>query len=158
MAFLDQPQNTRSGARSPLRSLLPYTTALLIVAALYVAWVLYSRYDRNRRAEAEMEAKKAQAEKDIYDTVSAHGELSFTTFEAATGVLRPGETTQLCYGVVNAASVKIDPPVEQIKPSYRHCMDISPRKTTTYTITASDSAGHTKSVSLTVQVKGRPGA
>ena len=125
------------------------------MAALYVAWVFYSRHEANRRATAEIEAKKAQAAKETYDFATAHGELSFTTFEATSATLRRGETAQLCYGVVNAATVKIDPPVEQIKPSYRHCMDISPTKTTTYTITAADPAGHTKSLSLTVQVAAR---
>jgi hypothetical protein len=59
----------------------------------------------------------------------------------------------LCYGVVNAKAVKVDPPVEQLKPSAHHCFEIAPKKTTTYTITADDGAGHTKSEALTIQVK-----
>ena len=42
--------------------------------------------------------------------------------------------------------------MEDIKPSYHHCVEIAPKKTTTYTITADDGAGHTKSLSLEVKV------
>jgi len=125
----------------------------MIIAALYVAWTFYSRHEQNVQMQNEQQSKQAEAAKRTYDTVNQHGELSFTTFEAADGVLRAGQTTQLCYGVVNAKTVKIDPPVELIKPSYRHCIDIAPKTTTTYTISADDGAGHTTSRSLTVRVK-----
>ena len=125
----------------------------MIIVALWVAWIFYSRHEENAKAEADAAAKQAEAQKSANDFVLQHGELTFTTFEAADGTLKPGQTTELCYGVVNAKSVKIDPPVEQIKPSIRHCMDIAPKKTTVYTITADDGAGHTKSASLTVHVK-----
>jgi hypothetical protein len=55
--------------------------------------------------------------------------------------------------VTNAKTLKLDPPVAEIKPAYRHCLEIAPTKTTTYTITADDGKGHTKSESLTVRVE-----
>jgi hypothetical protein len=140
-------------SKSILRSILPYTMAAVIIAALYVAWTFWSRYQDAKQAAEAAEERKAQAQKEVYDQISQHGELTFTTFEAADGVLKPGQTTELCYGVVNAKTVKLDPPVENIKPSFRHCLDISPKHTTTYTITADDGAGHTKTASLTVRVK-----
>ena len=79
--------------------------------------------------------------------------MKFTTLEAADATVRHGQTTELCYGVVNATSVKIEPPIEQIKPSSHHCMEIAPTKTTTYTVTASDAKGNNKSLSLTITVK-----
>jgi len=132
---------------------LPYTTVAVILAALYVGWTFWSRHQETKAAVEAAEQKKAQAQKDVYDQISQHGELSFTTFESADGLLKPGQTTQLCYGVVNAKTIKLDPPVEDIKPSFRHCLDISPKRTTTYTITADDGTGHTKSASLTVRVR-----
>jgi hypothetical protein len=147
------PNQPSSEPRSILRSILPYTTAAVVIAALYVAWTFWSRHESTQQAIQAAEQQKAQHQKDVYDQISQHGELTFTTFEAAHGVLSRGETTQLCYGVVNAKSVKLDPPVEDIKPSFRHCMDISPKRTTTYTITADDGAGHTKTASLTVRVR-----
>ena len=50
--------------------------------------------------------------------------------------------------------MKLTPPVgEDVKPMYHHCIEIAPKKTTTYTMTAYDAKGNNKSVSLTVQVK-----
>jgi hypothetical protein len=151
---MDQPPPPASPEpRSLLRAILPYTSVAVIIAALYVAWIFWSRYQSAKEAEETARQRQEQAKKDIYDQISQHGELSFTTFEAADGTLKRGQTTELCYGVVNAKTVKLDPPVEDIKPSYRHCLDISPKRTTTYTITADNGAGQTKTLSLTVRVK-----
>ncbi len=139
--------------RSPLQALLPYTTVAVVLAALYVAWTFYSRYESNRKAQQAIQAEKDQARKRIVDQVYGSGEIKFSTFAADSGVLKPGESTQLCYGVENAKTVKIDPPVEQAKPTYYHCVEIAPKTTTTYTITAQDGKGNSKSESLTVQVR-----
>lgn len=145
-----EPERTK---RSRLQAILPYTTVAMILAALYVGWVFYSRYESNRRAEQAIQRKRAEQNKQFLDQVYGSGEIRFTTMAADSGVVTRGQTTQLCYGVVNARTVKIDPPVEQLKPTYYHCMQVAPTKTTTYTITAADGAGHTKSESLTIQVK-----
>jgi hypothetical protein len=125
----------------------------VVIAALYVGWTFYSRYDSNRRAQQALEAKQEEARKRVSDQIFGSGEIRFSSFSASDGLLKRGQTTELCYGVVNAASVKLEPPVEAIKPSYHHCLEIAPKKTTTYTITATDSAGHTKSESLEVRVE-----
>ena len=139
--------------RFRLESVLPYTTIAVIIAALYVAWVFYSRWDSNRKAQQEIAAKQAEARKQQVEEIYGSGEIKFTTFGASSAVLRRGETTQLCYGVLNAKTVKLDPPVEEAKPTAYHCLDISPKKTTTYTITAGDAKGNKKSESITVEVR-----
>lgn len=134
--------------------MLPYTTIAMLIAALYVAWTFYSRYQSNQQAVADADQKKHDAEKRSYAQVNPSNEVSFTTFGASAASVRPGETTQICYGVLNAKSVKMDPPVnDPLPPMYRHCFDISPRKTTKYTMTADDGAGHSKTESIVVQVK-----
>jgi hypothetical protein len=153
MSVIEPPSDPEQKQRSVIRGLLPYTTAAMIVAVLYVAWTFYSRYEANRRASEAMENRKAEENKRFVNEVYGSGQINFTSMTADSGAVAAGETTQLCYGVVNAKAVKIDPPVEQLKPSYHHCFVIAPKKTTTYTITASDGAGHTKSESLTVQVR-----
>lgn len=149
MSFVDQPPDPKS----PLKSILPYTTVLTIIVALYVGWVMYSRHQSTVDSETAAREQKVEAEKRVDDQIFGSGEVKFTTLEAADATVRRGQTTELCYGVVNATSVKIDPPIESIKPSSRHCMDISPKKTTTYTVTASDAKGNSKSLSLTITVK-----
>ena len=137
-----------------MKKILPYTTVAVVIAALYVAWVFYSRYESNREAEQALAAKQEEQRKRVVDEVYGSGEIRFQNFSADNGVLKRGETTELCYGVENATSVKLTPPVgEDVKPMYHHCIEIAPKKTTTYTMTAYDAKGNNKSVSLTVQVK-----
>lgn len=153
MALTDAPQETPRPQGRGLRAVLPYTTVLLILAALYVAWTFYSRHESSREAQAAIEAKKQAERKRVSDLIYGSGEVSFSTFGADSGLLHAGESTELCYGVVNATAVKLDPPIADIKPSYHHCLEIAPKKTTTYTITAQDAKGNSKSESVTVRVQ-----
>jgi hypothetical protein len=136
-----------------MRKVLHYTWIATVIAALYVAWVFYSRHDREKAAEAAVAKHKQEQAQRENKAIFGSGEVKITGLSADTGVLRRGETTQLCYGVINAVRVEIDPPIEQAKPSYYHCIQIAPKTTTTYTLKVSDAKGHTKSASLTVQVK-----
>jgi hypothetical protein len=136
-----------------VRKIFPFTTVALLIAALYVGWTFYSRHESNRRAQEELGARQAAARKRVVDQYYGSGEIRIPTFLADNGVLKLGQSTHLCYGVVNAVSVKLDPPVEALKATYRHCIDIAPRKTTTYTLTAFNAAGKSKSVSLEVRVE-----
>jgi hypothetical protein len=136
-----------------VRKLLHYTWIAVLIAGLYVAWIFYSRHEREVAAEQELARQKQEQAKRVDNLIFGSGELQFTVFSADSGVLRRGETTELCYGVVNAVRVELDPQIEQAKPTYRHCIEIAPKKTTTYTINATDAKGNTKSQSLTVQVR-----
>jgi len=136
-----------------VRKILRYTWILVILAVLYVAWIFYMRYERSAAAEAALAKQKQEEAQHVSNLVFGSGEIQFTTFSADTGVLHRGETTELCYGVVNAVRVELDPPIEPAKSTYRHCVEIAPKQTTTYTIKATDGKGHTKTESLTVQVR-----
>ena len=62
-------------------------------------------------------------------------------------------TLALCYGVVNANEVRLDPPVEKVWPSLSRCFDVAPTKTTHYTLSA-EGADHkvvTESLDVVVQ-------
>jgi len=135
------------------RKLLPYTTVLLILAAVYVGWIFFSRWRDNKAAEEAVAAKKAAQNKRVVDQVFGSGSVKLLSFSVSQTRLHRGETTNLCYGVSNAVSVTIEPHVEDIKPTYNRCLQIEPKATTTYTLTAKDAAGHTASGSLTVRVQ-----
>ena len=142
------------GVESRLKAILPFTSIAVVIAALYVAWVFYSRYESSKQASQAIAAKREAQRKQVIAEVYGSGEIRFQNFSADNGVLKRGETTELCYGVVNATSVKLTPPVgENLKPMYRHCVEIAPKKTTTYTLTAYNAKGESKSVSLTIQVR-----
>jgi hypothetical protein len=153
MALTDAPEQPPKPPGSVLRKLLPVTTVALVLAVLYVAWTFYSRYTSNKEAQQNLAAKQQEARQRVVNQVYGSGEIRFSSFSVDTAHLKRGESTQLCYGVVNATSLKLEPPVEEVKPSYHHCLEVSPKKTTTYTLTAADSAGHTKSLSLELKVE-----
>jgi hypothetical protein len=136
-----------------MRKIIAYTWIGVLVAGLYVAWIFYSRHERAAAAEAELQKRKQEEAQRVNSLIFGSGQIQFTTFVAEPGVLRRGDTAELCYGVVNAVRLELTPAVEQAKPTYRHCVEIAPKATTTYTIKATDAKGNSKSASLTVQVK-----
>jgi hypothetical protein len=63
-----------------------------------------------------------------------------------------GGTTLLCYGVSNAKSVRIDPPVDGVSPALSRCVEVRPKGETKYTLTAEGSDQKAVSQSVTVRV------
>jgi hypothetical protein len=135
-----------------LRRLLPFTTLLTVLAALYAGWALYSRHQSLADDERESQQKQADADQEIVARFGGD-QLTILGFNAAKGEVSPGGRVVLCYGVSNAAQVKIEPGVEPIKPAISHCLNVFPKKTTTYTLKADDAKGNSKSASLTIRVR-----
>lgn len=132
-----------------------YSKSLLVVVALIVGWIFFSRWWQNRSFE--YRARQARTEKQREEdraTVEQMGgkELAILNFYATPAVVRRGESVQLCYGVANAKTVKLEPQPNPVWPSYSRCVDVAPTKTTTYTLTIADAAGNTKSQSVEVKV------
>jgi hypothetical protein len=80
--------------------------------------------------------------------------VQITQFYAASPVLPRDESTSLCYGVEHAAGVRIDPPVERVWPAFSRCFPVSPKETTTYTLTADDGHGKSATRSVTISMTG----
>lgn len=135
-----------------IRKLLPYTTAAACLAVLYIGWVFFSRWNQNRELQHAAEEKSIEQARKTYEMYGS-GQLKILLFYASPGVIARGGTTQLCYSVSNAASVKIDNGVEDIKPSLSRCLPVKPAHTTTYTITAADDGGHKATQSVTVVIR-----
>ncbi len=142
--------------KSPLKNPLLYSSIALLIVLLYVSWTFYSRWQDNRGIERRAAEHQAavQREQDRATVEQMGGkELAIQTFYGSPGVVRRGESVQLCYGVANAKVVKLEPQDNPMWPSYGRCVDVKPTKTTTYTLTAEDAAGH--SVTQTVEIKVR---
>jgi hypothetical protein len=133
-----------------LRRLLPYTSAALLAAIAYDGWTFYSRWQENRRAENEAAAKKLEFDQKTLNMIGP--DLKIITFYANPSI-HLGEKALICYGVANAKSVKIEPAIEPVWPSLSHCIQAAPRKTTEYTLTAADAAGHSVSQKILVKVQ-----
>lgn len=156
--MLNQPdlQQPNPPSKSIFKEPSFYWKMVLGIAAVIVLWIFFSRWWQNRSIE--YRAREAAAEKQRADdraTLDQMGgkELAIQTFYASPGEIRRGQSVQLCYGVANAKSVKLEPQSNPVWPSYSRCVNDSPTKTTTYTLTIADAAGNTKSQSLTVQVR-----
>ena len=67
-------------------------------------------------------------------------------------VLTEGAKTVLCYGVSNARSVRIDPPVDGVGPALSRCVEVRPKRETLYTLIAEGSDGRTVSQSAGVRI------
>ena len=156
--MLNQPQLPQSNPTSTSIFKKPsfYSKILLTVAALMVVWVFFSRWWQNRSLEyrGRETAAEKQREQDRATVDQMGGkELAIQTFYASPAEIRRGQSVQLCYGVANAKTVKLEPQSNPVWPSYSRCVNDTPAKTTTYTLTIAGSAGNTKSQSLTVQVR-----
>ena len=147
---------TAAQTKSPWKSPLLYSSIVLGFAFLVVAWILYSRWEGNRLIDRRSREEKSQkqAENDRVALEQLGGkELAIQNFYATAGAIRRGETVQLCYGVANAKTVKLEPQENPVWPSYAHCVDVAPTKDTTYTLTIADAAGNTRTQTLEVMVR-----
>jgi hypothetical protein len=135
-----------------LRGLLPYTAAGVVLAALYTAWVFASRWNDNRRIEQAAAAQRAKFDREIIELYGS-GRLKILSFYASPGLIRRGEKALVCYGVVNARTVRLDPAVERVWPSTGRCFAVMPDRETRYTLTAEDAEGHTTTQSFVLQVR-----
>jgi len=133
-----------------------YLGFVMALIALYVGWIVLSRWDENRALEGRAVAERAekQRERDHAAIQQLGGsELAIQMFYASPAVVRRGETATLCYGVANAKNVKLEPQSSSVWPSHSRCVDVKPTKETTYTLTIDDGNGHSQSRTLTVQVR-----
>jgi hypothetical protein len=73
-------------------------------------------------------------------------------FYARETTVPKGEKTVLCYGVENAKTVQIEPPVDKVWPAISRCFDIAPSTATTYTLTAEGEDKQPVTKSATVQI------
>ena len=132
-----------------------YTGALIIILAIYVGGIVFARWNENRTIEQrERDAsaeKQREQDKNVVEQMGG-SELAIQSFYGNSAIHR-GQTAQLCYGVANAKKVTLEPQSNPVWPSYSRCVDVTPTKTTIYTLTASDDAGHSVSQTFTVKVQ-----
>ena len=141
---------------SVLKNPLLYSTLALAIVALVVGWILFSRWQENKRIDRQSAQAKSEKQRENDRTaLDQFGgkQLDIQSFYASPGVVRHGESVQLCYGVANAKTVKLEPQPNPVWPSYSRCVEVAPKKTTTYTLTVEDAAGNTKSQTVEVKVQ-----
>jgi len=141
-----------SGAGTGMRLYIAVSAIVLLVGLSYVGWVFWSRAHEDKVLE--QRAAEQRREQDAQAVESMGGNrFEILSFYASPGVVSRGDSSDLCYSVSNAKSVTLEPQSSPVWPSYERCVSVSPRKTTTYTLTATDATGRTKSATVTVEVQ-----
>lgn len=137
------------------RTAILLCSLVLMLVFLYVVWIFFSRWQENRsiqrRAREEQSQKQLTQDRQTVERMGGK-DLAIQSFYASAGEIHRGETLQLCYGVANAKTVKLEPQDNPVWPSYSRCVEVAPGKDTTYTLTVQDAAGNTKTQSLDVKV------
>jgi hypothetical protein len=128
-----------------MRKVMVFTCLILICIVL--GWIFYS----NRQLAMQQEKEKA-AQDPVFAKAYGESRLAIMGFYANPGTIHAGQKTQLCYGVINADSVRIEPPVKYVWPSLSRCVDVTPTKETVYKLIAEDASGQTKTATTTVKI------
>jgi hypothetical protein len=136
-----------------VRKLLPYTTAALAAALIHLAWVEINRRHASERWQ-ERRVSSAPYARGIPELEGR--DLRILHFYANAAEAVAGASVTLCYGVLNARSVRMEPAGEPLSPSLNRCIADQPARTTTYTLHAEDAGGNRVSASFTLPVKPAP--
>jgi hypothetical protein len=139
-----------------LRNYVVVSCFVFLLAGLYLGSVFYSRWEQDRTIEQKAAAKqrsREQANAQRQFNLMGGNRFAILQFYADPEHIEAGATADLCYSVSNTKSVKLEPQSQPVWPAFIHCVQVSPRKTTTYTLTADDGAGHTKSATVNVLVR-----
>jgi hypothetical protein len=152
---LTGPSILRSGGQrlpfiSKIRRILPFLSLAVFAVVLYDAWIFYSRHERAREADQQRAEKEAA---DARRTLDLIGQLKILNLYAVPAIIQRGKSARLCYSVVGAKTVHMQPEIPGVWPALSRCVEISPRRDTLYTLTAEDDAGHSVSEKVIVQVQ-----
>jgi hypothetical protein len=134
------------------KEIVRWTWIPVLLVFAYSGWVLYSRRTDTERIAREHEQKQAAADRQVLEKLGS-GTLKVLMLYANPPVIRRGEKTLLCYGVVNATSVRFEPPVDGAGPSLSRCLETHPAKTASYTLIAEDAAKSVEKSTVTVRVE-----
>ena len=126
-------------ARIPLR-------VAAVVALAYLGYVYLARHTGGTR--------KHEPEKDgKFAATYAGSAVRILQFYARDGEITDDQSTLICYGVENARSVAIDPPVADVYPALNRCVEVAPQHDTEYTLTAAGNDGKTVTAGFTLEVR-----
>lgn len=157
MSLLSSPGGPSAASQQPrqqdpLRKIVHYFWYVLLGAAVIVAGTFIYRWEQGRKIARETAEKQRQLAAADAELMGGN-RFEILQFYAYPAIIRPGDSTSLCYGTSNAKDVKLDPPAASMWPSLMRCVTLNPAKTTDYTLTITDAAGHTKTQTISVSVQ-----
>jgi hypothetical protein len=127
----------------------------MVATAGWCGWIFAGRYLSTgaweRRIQSRPDARAAEFER----TYGGSG-VKILNFYARDPAALEDSGTLLCYSVINAKSVRIEPAVEGVWPSLSRCVAIAPEKDTRYTLTAEGDNGRAVTASFLLPVRPDP--
>ncbi len=126
----------------------------LVLGAAYLGWTWLQRHEDTLRMNRALRANHHRAETEPVESTGTA--VKITQFYARAGDMTDAERNIICYGVRNAKSVRISPPVEDLTPSLNRCFWVNPKQDTTYTLFAEGFDGTHDSASFQLSVKPAP--
>jgi hypothetical protein len=153
--LIDQRPPQHEAVRKPGRGFRIYmaiSSTAILAAAIYTGLTFYSRRQENQALQEKAAEQRRTDDQRALDMMGGNT-FDILSFYVSPGHIRRGDAAQLCYGVSNAKTVSLDPKDANVYPALSNCETISPRKTTTYTLTATDAQGNNKTATLTLTVK-----
>lgn len=128
---------------------------ILAIGLVYLGWVFTSRYSANRAWRPAPDPDMAKRLAD-FDRIYGGTTVRILQFYSPTGDLMEGDHTTICYGVVNARAVRIEPPVDGVGVSLNRCVAVSPDQDTRYTLVAEGHDGSIVSESFVIRTHPDP--
>jgi hypothetical protein len=134
-----------------LRKFVLYSWGAVVLVLLQTGWLFFARTQSSRRIERAASERMARRDSPALPATGGAG-LRIPWFYANTGALVRGQQAVICYGVENATAVWLEPPVEQLAPTYNRCFAVVPERTTAYTLHALGEQGEVASASFSIAV------
>jgi hypothetical protein len=129
--------------------LRPFLAAACLAAVAYCGWTFLSRrWPRHARPVPATTFGSA-----ALDRIYGGNDVQIVSFSTRDGVLTEGQSTVVCYGVVNAKTVRLEPASGATPPSLSRCLEVAPKANTRYTLTVTGHDGRVATASLEVQVQ-----
>jgi hypothetical protein len=129
-----------------------YLRIVAVAAVAYAGWIFADRYFAGRRWTQRQEIQQAGSNPE-FERIYGGTAVKILQFYSREGSLIQGGKTVLCYGVLNAKSVRIEPPVDGVSVALTKCVEVAPQQDTRYTLTAEGNDGRVVSESFVLFVK-----
>ena len=124
------------------------------IALVYLGYVFLARHSADQRyVERTKVSEPSKEEKSKSAETYGGTAVKILQFYARDGAITDDQSTVICYGVVNAKSVRIDPPVADVYPALSRCVEAAPQHETKYTLTAEGKDGKTATAEFTLAVR-----
>jgi hypothetical protein len=135
-----------------MRKVYSVTLVTASLVCIYLGWIYYLRWSENRAFVRRLAEPKEAQDRAIVDAYGGR-RLTLLGFYASPATIRRGAKAQLCYGVSNSKTVRIEPPVKNVWPSFSRCVEVAPQSDTVYRLVAEDAAGHKVIATTAIKVR-----